>query len=83
MRAEVAARAQDLVDTSVTVDPFLTIDPVFLSQNPGFSLVFSDSVANSPPQSGVPETATWAMLLAGFGGIGCVLRQRQRRVAVA
>ena len=31
---------------------------------------------------GVPEAATWAMMLGGFGMIGATLRSR-RRVAVA
>jgi hypothetical protein len=32
---------------------------------------------------GVPEPATWAMMLVGFGGLGAVLRQRRGRVALA
>jgi hypothetical protein len=31
----------------------------------------------------VPEPASWAMLLIGFGGIGTALRTRQRRLAAA
>jgi hypothetical protein len=31
---------------------------------------------------GVPEPATWAMMLAGFGGVGALMRSR-RRVAAA
>jgi hypothetical protein len=30
---------------------------------------------------GVPEPATWAMMIAGFGGIGAVLRSRRRPAA--
>ena len=29
-------------------------------------------------QLGVPEPATWAIMLAGFGGLGAALRQRRR-----
>jgi hypothetical protein len=29
--------------------------------------------------SGVPEPATWAMMLLGFGGIGFMLRNGKRR----
>ena len=32
---------------------------------------------------GVPEPATWAMMLTGFGGMGALLRRRRRQVASA
>lgn len=32
---------------------------------------------------GIPEPATWAMLIMGFGGIGAVLRRRRRQTAFA
>lgn len=31
----------------------------------------------------VPEPATWAMMILGFGAVGAVLRQRRRRAALA
>ncbi len=31
----------------------------------------------------VPEPATWAMMIVGFGGVGAVMRRRARAVAVA
>jgi hypothetical protein len=34
-----------------------------------------------PP--GVPEPATWAMMLLGFGGLGAALRQRRRQAVLA
>lgn len=37
----------------------------------------------TPPPSGVPEPATWAMLLAGIGGMGAIARRRRDRMAVA
>jgi len=33
--------------------------------------------------TGVPEPATWAMMLAGFGGMGALLRHRRRAAALA
>jgi choice-of-anchor A domain-containing protein len=36
-----------------------------------------------PPPSGVPEPATWAMLLMGIGSLGAVARRRRDRAVVA
>jgi hypothetical protein len=36
-----------------------------------------------PGVGGVPEPATWAMMLVGFGGLGSLLRHRRRQLAVA
>lgn len=37
-----------------------------------------NSLRNQPvPINGVPEPATWAMMLLGFGGMGAVLRRRR------
>ena len=40
------------------------------------------NAAGSLTTGGVPEPATWAMMLVGFGGIGAAMRSR-RKVAVA
>lgn len=45
---------------------------------PGFFLLDNVSVtALNPPATPIPEPATWAMLIAGFGVAGGALRRRQ------
>jgi opacity protein-like surface antigen len=42
------------------------------------------AITNTPPATGgVPEPATWAMMLTGFGGLGAVLRRRRLHGAFA
>lgn len=36
---------------------------------------------NQQPVGGVPEPATWAMMLLGFGGIGIAMRKRRQSIA--
>ena len=31
----------------------------------------------------VPEPSTWAMMLVGFGALGCAMRRRRRLLAAA
>jgi hypothetical protein len=50
---------------SALADPYIQIDPSFLSTHPGFSVVVSDGITNSPRGGGsstVPEPATvWSL----------------------
>ncbi|MFL5294816.1 MAG: PEPxxWA-CTERM sorting domain-containing protein [Phenylobacterium sp.] len=39
--------------------------------------------AVTPPSNGVPEPATWAMMLVGFAGLGALLRRRRAGLAFA
>ena len=61
---------------SAYLDPIFTIDPTFAAAHPGYSLSFSDGVGNGP--SGVPEPASWALMLIGMGSAGASLRLRRR-----
>jgi hypothetical protein len=61
---------------SASADPMITIDPAFLAQNPGYSLVFSPNLA-------VPEPATWALMLIGVGGLGAAMRGSRRSLTAA
>ncbi len=67
------------------VDPLIQIDSAFAADvgATDTSIELSPGVANaSAPPPGVPEPASWAMLIAGFGLTGAMARRRlPRRVA--
>jgi hypothetical protein len=42
-----------------------------------------DNIAVSTGTLGVPEPATWSMMLLGFGGLGAMIRSQRRRQAIA
>lgn len=54
-------------------------------QKHGFDQLILDSVTISPASLGsaVPEPATWAMMIIGFGAVGSLMRQSRRRMATA
>jgi len=54
----------------------------FLSGDPAsdFSSAFDNVVITTDGVGGVPEPATWALMLGGFGLAGAALRARRRRV---
>jgi hypothetical protein len=64
---------------SASIDPFLSIDPTFLLDNPGFSLEFSSGVVNVSP---VPEPSTWAMMILGFCGLGFMAYRQKNKPAL-
>lgn len=47
----------------------------------GNGLPFLAAVTTTASNAGVPEPATWALMLAGFGGLGVALRRQRRAVA--
>jgi hypothetical protein len=62
-------------------DPLLEIDPTWAAANSDLasqvSLEFSDGVDNGFGVPSVPEPASWALMIVGFGLIGGSLRRRR------
>ena len=54
-----------------------------LSNQTGASNVFDNVRYGSAAAGAVPEPATWAMMIIGFGMVGASLRRRQAKVAFA
>lgn len=85
-----------LGDFSQTFGPLASSTP-FTTQTISFTtstaghLVFSEvgpsdqqgNLLDNVGLTAVPEPATWAMMLMGFGGIGALLRNRRRNLALA
>jgi hypothetical protein len=59
---------------TATVDPYLYVDPSFPNASE-YSILVSPGIGNAPP-GGIPEPASWALMLLGMAGIGGVLRVR-------
>ena len=53
------------------------------SNQTGHSAFSASSTINAPPSGGVPEPATWAMMLVGFGLVGGTMRLRTKELAGA
>lgn len=61
---------------SAFVDPYFEIDPTFASQNPGYSLAFSDGIVNAPSVSPVPEPTTPILLASGLAVLAFSRRKK-------
>ena len=64
---------------------FFNSDPLFASLNPGFgpfSSLLSNGNTITGGGNGVPEPASWALMLVGFGAVGSLLRSSRKRVAL-
>jgi hypothetical protein len=66
---------------TASADPYFFIDPEFLSENPGYSIIVSPGVSNDPlPSGGVPEPSAWTLALLGVGAIGGAMRSRRKHL---
>ncbi|WP_293682761.1 PEPxxWA-CTERM sorting domain-containing protein [uncultured Phenylobacterium sp.] len=86
-----ASAVYTLASTSAS-DPFATYSLSFTPVTTGaYSLSFStaggDNVGplldNVLVSAAIPEPATWAMMIMGFGGAGTLIRRRRRLLATA
>jgi hypothetical protein len=53
------------------------------SFHPDGGLLINTGRVGATIQGGVPEPASWALMILGFGGVGAVLRTRRQRMVVA
>ena len=63
-------------------DPLIEIDPSFADAGL-YKVIPSDGVGNVLPNTGVPEPASWALMLVGFGMAGAALQRPRTAVRVA
>jgi hypothetical protein len=69
-------------DCSASADPFVSFDQAAFDSQMGdktFNLSDAFQIVMSPglePTGGVPEPASWALMIAGFGLTGAILRRR-------
>jgi hypothetical protein len=61
---------------SATVDPMVEIDPTFLADNPGYSLIID---ANPPGTSSAPEPGSLLLLGTGMISLAGVVRRRMSK----
>lgn len=66
-------------------NPFIGKQLSILLGGTGIGAAFDNASLDAAPLqvSAVPEPATWAMMIAGFGGVGAMLRSRRRQFVVA
>ena len=60
-----------------------TLDLFFWDENNGDNTGTIAANITTGQQSAVPEPATWAMMLAGFGAVGASIRYRRRKAVAA
>ena len=72
----------DLGGQAPTTLTFGVTDGLYTDNSGAFSIGVYQLLPGAA-NAGVPEPATWAMMLLGFGAVGAVMRRRDRRQAVA
>jgi hypothetical protein len=87
-----ASNASDVLKFTVTGSGPLTVNDLAASSTGAYFASDITNVAGSTGNIGantiktvtsaVPEPATWAIMLMGFGGLGAMLRQRRQQVAL-
>ncbi len=65
------------------IDVFLTLTRVDGAYDDGYADNLSLVLTGEAGPGGVPEPASWALMLMGFGGLGAALRARRRKAALA
>lgn len=61
------------------IDPLISIDPAFLSANPGYSIELSAGIGNTAVAA--PETSSWLMAALGLVGLGIAARAGRKGAA--
>ena len=76
----VVANMNDNVDQFIGLSSVTAFDRVTISYGTAGLYAFIDDFRLGAPAAtgAVPEPATWAMMLVGFGAVGGALRRRQK-----
>ena len=72
-----APSSTDGTGFTASIDPFLVINPDFLSTHPGFFIEFSANFPTAP--TSVPEPASLAIFSAGLAALGVMRLKRKAR----
>jgi len=59
------------------IDPYITIDPGWLADHPGFAISVEADIGNVGPTSAVPEPPALLLLVAGLGVLALRLQRRR------
>jgi hypothetical protein len=91
LSATAAIDSNEPGSASALVDPYIRIDPTFLADHPGYSLVFSSNITNGPtntpppdnnppPTTSIPEPATAWLFACGLFGLIAARRRNPMQI---